>query len=156
MRQLYRAVLSGEGAELVYAENGAEALDRAAQTPDIDLFIEMKSDMTTLQNFNISVAVTDAFMTALLDGTRDARALGGDIDRLRPFAPAILAIRWATRVACLALAAWCAMPALAQDAAEQAAPNPIWEAFAAAAAPCAVPRLCAVAAPQPWEGGAGW
>jgi two-component system chemotaxis response regulator CheY len=39
MRQLYRAVLSGEGAELVYAENGAEALDRVAQTPDIDLFI---------------------------------------------------------------------------------------------------------------------
>jgi two-component system chemotaxis response regulator CheY len=39
MRQLYGAVLAGEGAELVYAENGAEALDRAAQTPDIDLFI---------------------------------------------------------------------------------------------------------------------
>lgn len=39
MRQLYRAVLSGEGAELIYAENGAEALDRAAETPDIDLFI---------------------------------------------------------------------------------------------------------------------
>jgi len=39
MRQLYRAVLTGEGAELVYAENGAEALDRAAETPDFDLFI---------------------------------------------------------------------------------------------------------------------
>jgi two-component system, chemotaxis family, chemotaxis protein CheY len=39
MRQLYRAVLSGEGAELVYAENGAEALDCAAQNPDVDLFI---------------------------------------------------------------------------------------------------------------------
>ena len=38
-RQLYRAVLTGEGAELVYAENGAEALDRAAETPDFDLFI---------------------------------------------------------------------------------------------------------------------
>lgn len=34
-----------------------------------------------------------------------ASALGGDIDRLRPFAPAILAIRWATMMACLALAA---------------------------------------------------
>lgn len=39
MRQLYRAVLAGEGAELVYAENGAAALDCAAQNPDVDLFI---------------------------------------------------------------------------------------------------------------------
>ena len=37
--------------------------------PDIDYFIGMKSDMTTLTNFNISVAVTDAFMQALKDGT---------------------------------------------------------------------------------------
>jgi len=33
--------------------------------PDIDHFIEMKADMTTLTNFNISVAVTDAFMAAI-------------------------------------------------------------------------------------------
>lgn len=39
MRQLYRAVLSADGAEIIYAENGAEALDCAAQNPDVDLFI---------------------------------------------------------------------------------------------------------------------
>jgi ribonucleoside-diphosphate reductase alpha chain len=44
--------------------------------PDVDLFIEMKSDMTTLQNFNISVAVTDAFMQALESG--------GDFDLVNP------------------------------------------------------------------------
>ncbi|MCC6382486.1 MAG: vitamin B12-dependent ribonucleotide reductase [Dehalococcoidia bacterium] len=33
--------------------------------PDVDQFIAMKSDMTTLQNFNISVAVTDTFMAAV-------------------------------------------------------------------------------------------
>ncbi|MGI8971755.1 MAG: vitamin B12-dependent ribonucleotide reductase [Dehalococcoidia bacterium] len=33
--------------------------------PDIDKFIEVKADMTTLTNFNISVAVTEKFMRAV-------------------------------------------------------------------------------------------
>lgn len=33
--------------------------------PDIDKFVAMKADMTTLQNFNISVAITEKFMHAL-------------------------------------------------------------------------------------------
>jgi ribonucleoside-diphosphate reductase alpha chain len=41
----------------------------AVDHPDIDQFVAMKSDMTTLQNFNISVAVTEKFMQALEDGT---------------------------------------------------------------------------------------
>ncbi len=36
--------------------------------PDIDDFIAMKADMTTLQNFNISVAVTEPFMKAVETG----------------------------------------------------------------------------------------
>ena len=44
--------------------------------PDIDHFIGMKADMTTLTNFNISVAVTDAFMEALAEG--------GDYDLISP------------------------------------------------------------------------
>ncbi len=36
--------------------------------PDIDSFVAMKGDMTTLQNFNISVAITEKFMQALAAG----------------------------------------------------------------------------------------
>lgn len=39
MRSLYRMVLQGEAGELVFAEDGVEGLDRAAQEPDVDLFI---------------------------------------------------------------------------------------------------------------------
>lgn len=39
MRQLYRIVLGSEGVQLLFAENGVEGLDQAAQEPDIDVFI---------------------------------------------------------------------------------------------------------------------
>jgi two-component system, chemotaxis family, chemotaxis protein CheY len=38
MRQLYRIVL-GPGRDLLFAESGVEGLDKAAQEPDIELFI---------------------------------------------------------------------------------------------------------------------
>ncbi len=51
--------------------------------PDIDKFIAVKADMVTLQNFNISVAVTERFMQALerdedyeLIDPRDGRVVG--------------------------------------------------------------------------------
>lgn len=39
MRSLYRMVLEGEARELIFAEDGVEGLDRAAQEQDVDLFI---------------------------------------------------------------------------------------------------------------------
>jgi ribonucleoside-diphosphate reductase alpha chain len=46
------------------------------QHPDVEKFIHAKDDNATLQNFNISLAVTDAFMEAL--------ASGGDFDLINP------------------------------------------------------------------------
>jgi ribonucleoside-diphosphate reductase alpha chain len=40
----------------------------AVDHPDIDRFIEMKADMTTLTNFNISVGVSEKFMEAAIAG----------------------------------------------------------------------------------------
>lgn len=44
--------------------------------PDIEAFINLKSDMVTLTNFNISVAVDEAFMQAVIDD--------GDFDLVNP------------------------------------------------------------------------
>ena len=46
------------------------------QHPDIEKFVHVKDDNATLQNFNISLAVTDAFMEALESG--------GDYDLINP------------------------------------------------------------------------
>ena len=58
--------------------------------PDIDEFIKMKADMTTLQNFNISVAVTEAFMKAVEAGT--------DFDVINPQTGSIVGQRDARQV----------------------------------------------------------
>ncbi len=44
---------------------GANMAILNVEHPDIEKFIDVKSDMTTLQNFNISVAVTERFMDAV-------------------------------------------------------------------------------------------
>jgi ribonucleoside-diphosphate reductase alpha chain len=69
---------------------GANMAILSVDHPDIDAFINVKSDMQTLQNFNISVAVTERFMQAVerdetyelvnphthaVAGTRNARAV---------------------------------------------------------------------------------
>ena len=58
--------------------------------PDIDEFIAMKADMTTLQNFNISVAVTEPFMKAVETGT--------DFDVINPQTGAVVGKRDAREV----------------------------------------------------------
>jgi ribonucleoside-diphosphate reductase alpha chain len=69
---------------------GANMAILSVDHPDIEAFINVKSDMTTLQNFNISVAVTEKFMRAVerdqvydlvnprtkaVAGSRNARAI---------------------------------------------------------------------------------
>jgi ribonucleoside-diphosphate reductase alpha chain len=73
---------------------GANMAILSVDHPDIETFINVKSDMAALQNFNISVAVTEGFMQAVERGeaydlvnprtrkvvrTADARAVFGEL-----------------------------------------------------------------------------
>ena len=50
-------------------KNGAIVLHLDASHPDIEEFVTAKNNMTALTDFNISVGVTDKFMTAVKKGT---------------------------------------------------------------------------------------
>ena len=70
---------------------GANMAILNVEHPDIEAFIGVKSDMSTLQNFNISVAVTERFMRAVeRDETYDlvnprTRAVAGKLNARRVF-----------------------------------------------------------------------
>ncbi len=58
--------------------------------PDIERFITVKADMTTLTNFNISVAATDGFLQAV--------ERGGDYELVNPHTGAVVGRRDARRI----------------------------------------------------------
>ena len=69
---------------------GANMAILAVDHPDIEKFINVKADMVTLTNFNISVAVTEKFMDAV---ERDA-----DYDLVDPHSGAVVGSRNARRI----------------------------------------------------------
>ena len=62
-------IISQEGSN----RNGALMISMSVEHPDIELFITSKNDIEKINNANISVKVTDAFMEKLLDGDTDAK-----------------------------------------------------------------------------------
>ena len=60
---------------------GAMMATLACDHPDIEAFVDAKSDPARLRNFNLSVLVTDAFMAAVREDREWALTFGGTIHR---------------------------------------------------------------------------
>jgi two-component system chemotaxis response regulator CheY len=97
MQQLYKLVLGGgDGTELIFAADGAEGLDRAAQEPDLDLMVvdinmPRIDGLEFLRRARSELGITAPAIVISTEGEqsdRDAAELaGGDAYLRKPWTP---------------------------------------------------------------------